>query len=105
MMPQLWAVDDALLKLDQLPAFARNLAKNVAKRTVKNIDLKSSAMTVAGAVRTATTPAQITALKDRLVRHPLFLGTLIDKAGSATAVVARLKKTNQHNVIETTARS
>ena len=49
------------------------------------------------------TPAQITALKDRLVRHPLFLGTLIDKAGSATAVVARLKKTNQHNVIETTA--
>ncbi len=103
MMPQLWAIDDALLALDRLPAFARNLAKNAAKRTVKNIDLKSSAMTVAGAVRAAATPAQISALKDRLVRHPLFLGTLIDKAGSATAVIARLRKTNQHNVIETTA--
>ena len=103
MMPQLWAIDDALLKLDQLPGFARNFAKNVAKRTVKNIDVKSSAMTVAGAVRAATTPGQLAALKDRLVSHPLFLGTLIDKAGTATAVIARLKKTNQHNVIETTA--
>jgi uncharacterized protein len=103
MMPQLWAIDDALLALDRLPAFARNFAKNTAKRTVKNKDLKLSSMSVAGAVRAATTPAQIAALKDRLVRHPLFLGTLIDKAATATAVIARLKKTNQHNVIETTA--
>jgi hypothetical protein len=103
MMPQLWAIDDALLALDRLPSFARNFAKNAAKRTVKNIDLKSSSMTVAGAVRAATTPEQRKALKDRLVRHPLFLGTLINSAGSATAVIARLKKTNQHNVISTTA--
>ena len=54
-MPLLWAIDDALLALDRLPAFARNFAKNAAKRTVKNIDLKSSSMTVAGAVRAAGT--------------------------------------------------
>ncbi len=102
-MPLVWAIDDALLALDRLPAFARSFAKNAAKRTVKNIDLKSSSMTVAGAVRAARTPAQLAALKDRLVHHPFFVGTVIDKAGAATAVIARLKKTNQHNVISTTA--
>jgi uncharacterized protein len=102
-MPLLWAIDDAMLALDRLPAFARNLAKNAARRTVKNIDLKSSSMTVAGAVRAARTPAQQAALKDRLTHHPLIVGTLIDKAAAATAVIVRLKKTAQHNVIGTTA--
>ena len=41
------------------------------------------------------------ALKDRLTRHPLFLGTLIDASGTTTAVVARLKKTHEHKVIAT----
>ena len=101
-MPLLWAIDDAMLALDRLPAFARNFAKNAAKRTVKNIDLKSGSMTVGGAVRAARTPAQLAAIKDRLTHHPLILGTLIDKAGAATAVIVRLKKTAQHNVIGTT---
>ncbi len=92
------------LALDRLPKLARNLALNAAKRAVKNVDLKTNAMTVAGAVRAATGdhPA-LAALKDRLTRHPLFLGTLIDATGTTTAVVARLKKTHQHNVIETVA--
>ena len=83
---------------------ARNLALNAAKRAVKNVDLKTNAMTVAGAVRAAaaTRPALAT-LKDRLTRHPLFLGTVIDATGTTTAVVVRLKKTHQHNVIETVA--
>jgi predicted RND superfamily exporter protein len=102
-MPLLWAIDDAMLALDRLPAFARNFAKNAARRTVKNIDLKSSTMTIAGAVRAARTPDQIAALKDRLTHHPLIVGTLIDKAAAATAVIVRLKKTAQHNVIGTTA--
>ena len=49
-MPLLWAIDDALLALDRLPAVARKFAMNAAKRSLKNIDLKSSSMTVAGAV-------------------------------------------------------
>jgi predicted RND superfamily exporter protein len=103
-MPLLWAIDDALLKLDRLPPFARNLALNAAKRAVKNVDLKTSSMTVAGAVRAASgDPSALNALKDRLTRHPLFLGTLIDASGTTTAVVVRLKKTHEHNVIETVA--
>ena len=103
-MPLLWAIDDALLALDRLPAIARNLALNAAKRSVKNVDLKTNAMTVGGAVRAAGGDASArSALKDRLTRHPLFLGTLIDASGTTTAVVARLKKTHQHNVIETVA--
>ena len=45
-MPLLWSIDDALLALDRLPALARNLASNAAKRAVKNVDLKTNAMTV-----------------------------------------------------------
>ena len=103
-MPLLWSIDDALLALDRLPGMARNLALNAAKRAVKNVDLKTNAMTVAGAVRAAAAdPAALAKLKDRLTRHPLFLGTVIDATGTTTAVVARLKKTHQHNVIETVA--
>ena len=103
-MPLLWSIDDALLTLDRLPRLARNMAFNAAKRAVKNVDPKTNAMTVAGAVRAASgEPSALAKLKDRLTRHPLFLGTVIDATGTTTAVVARLKKTHQHNVIETVA--
>ncbi len=103
-MPLLWAVDDALLALDRLPAIARKLAKNAAKQAIKNIDPKSSAMTVGGAVRAAAgDPRALVALKDRMTRHPLFLGTLIDASGTTTAVIVRLQKTDQHNVVVTSA--
>ena len=103
-MPLLWAIDDTLLALDRLPSFARNAALKAAKRAVEKVDLKTNAMTVNGAVKAAgTDPAALAVLKDRLTKHPIFLGTLIDSSGTATAVVARLRKTNQHNVIETVA--
>ena len=103
-MPVLWAIDDALLTLDRLPAVARKFALNAAKRSIKNIDMKSSSMTVAGAVRAAAgIPAALAALKDRLRRHPLVLGTMIDATGTTTALIARLRKTNEHNVIGTVA--
>jgi uncharacterized protein len=103
-MPLLWSIDDALLALDRLPKMARNLALNAAKRAVKNVDLKTSSMTVAGAVRAvAADQKALAALKDRLTKHPLFLGTLIDATGTTTSVIARMKKTHQHNVIETVA--
>jgi predicted RND superfamily exporter protein len=102
-MPMIWAIDDALLAMDRLPALARNLAKNAALRAIKNVDLKASGLTVAGAVRAAgSNPAALGAIKDRLTRHPLFLGSLIDSSGTTTAVVVRLKKTHEHNVIGTT---
>jgi uncharacterized protein len=101
-MPLLWAVDDALLALDRLPAMARNLALGAAKRTIANLDLKTNAMTVGGAVRASSGDASARrALAERLTRHPLFLGTLIDASGTTTAVVARLKKTHEHRVIAT----
>ena len=103
-MPLVWAVNDALLTLDRLPAAARRLALLAAKRAIKNVNLRNNAMTIAGAVRAAAGDRKaLEALKARLTRHPLFLGTLIDAAGATTAVVARLKKTDQHNVIETVA--
>lgn len=99
-MPLIWSLDDVLTTLDRLPKVARNLALNAAKRTIKNVDLKTNAMTVSGAVRGADTDA-LEKLGDRLAAHPLFRGTLIDATGRTTAVVVRLRKTHEHNVIET----
>ena len=95
-MPQLWAIDDALLALDRLPRFARNFAKNAAKRTVKNIDLKSSSMTVAGAVRAADdaraargpqgspgSPSAFSGNADRFRGHGHGRGRAIEKDKSA----------------------
>jgi len=99
-MPLAWALDDALLALDKLPAFARKAAMNAALRAVGDIDLKSNSLTVGGAVRGAD-PARLAAIRDRLVKNPLFVGTVIDRTGTATAVVARLRKTGDHDVVET----
>jgi uncharacterized protein len=101
-MPLLWAVDDALLALDRLPALARKFALGTAKRAIANLDMKAGALTVGGAVRAVAGDATArSAIKERLTRHPLFLGTVIDASGTTTAVVARLKKTHEHRVIET----
>jgi predicted RND superfamily exporter protein len=108
-MPLLWAVDDALLALDRLPAMARNIALNAAKRAIAHLDPggggsvpRPGAMTVGAAIRAAAgDPAARSALKERLTRHPLFLGTVIDASGTTTALVARLRKTHEHRVIDT----
>ncbi len=101
-MPLLWAVDDALLALDRMPAMLRAYALKKAKESVANLDLKTNAMTVGGALRASGGDASSrSAMRDRLTRHPLFLGTLIDASGTTTALVARLKKTQEHNVIAT----
>jgi uncharacterized protein len=101
-MPQLWAIDDALLALEKLPNGLRNVALEAAKIAAKNIDLKSNRFTVAGAVRAAGSDRKTLArLKERLTTHPLFLGTVIDRTGTATAIVVRLRKTQEHNVITT----
>ena len=56
-MPLVWSLDDILIALDRLPALARNVALNAARRTIKNVDLKTNALTVGGAVRAADPPA------------------------------------------------
>ena len=103
-MPLLWSIDDALLALDRLPGMARNLALSAAK-TGRQERRSENKRDDGGRSRTSRRgrSAALAKLKDRLTRHPLFLGTVIDAAGTTTAVVARLKKTHQHNVIETVA--
>ena len=41
--------------------------------------------------------------KERVMHHPLFLGTVVDATGTTTAVVVRLKKTAEHDVQKTVA--
>ncbi len=99
-MPLLWAIDDGLLTLEKLPALLHTTALNTLKRSIKNLDLKRNSLTVGGVVRTGDVKA-IAALRERLIRHPLFEGTVIDATGKTTAVVARLRKTGDHDVRET----
>jgi len=101
-MPLLWTVDDILLTLDRLPRLARDLALRTAKRNLKNVDPRSNTMMVGGAIRAADAEGRA-ALKARLIRHPLFRGTVLDEAGTTTAIVVRLTKTAEHDVMQTVA--
>ena len=53
-MPLLWAIDDVLIALDRLPGLRSGTRRwPRPSRAVKNVDLKTNAMTVSGAVRAA----------------------------------------------------
>ncbi len=100
-MPLVWKLDDALLAIEKLPAIARKMAINTAKSSLRGLNLKTSSMTVGGAIRAGTNEVDLQELKERLSRHPLFRGTLIDASGTSTAVVVRLRKTHEHDVQNT----
>ena len=102
-MPLLWKIDDSLLPIARAPAGARTFMMTLARKAVRGIDLKKNAMTVGGAIRSTTDAAAIQALRDRVTRHPLFRGTVVDASGKTTAVVVRLKKTGDHDVMKTIA--
>ena len=98
-MPLLWTLDDALIALDKLP-FGREAALRVVKENLGKLSGTSSPLTIGAAVRSGNSPAS-NDLRSRIVNHPLFRGTLIDATGTTTAVVARLRKSEQHDVKET----
>jgi predicted RND superfamily exporter protein len=105
-MPLLWAIDDLLARVATAPAFVRNSLLAAARKAAGGLDLKNSALTVAGAVRSASAAGDangLSSLRDRVTRHPLFVGTVVDATGRTTAVVSRLRKTGDHDVRRTVA--
>ena len=97
-MPLLWKVDDGLIAMDSMPGFARKLAQRTMREAIKNVDLSGgNALAVGGFVKSADAKG-LADLKARLTHHPLFLGTLIDSRAETTALVVRLKKTEDHDV-------
>jgi uncharacterized protein len=95
-MPVLWQLDDALLALERMPAFLRDRAVGLAKKNL------GSAPTIGAAIRSADGPGRA-ALRERMIKHPLFEGTVIDKQGEFTALVVRLKAPEEHDVKVTVA--
>jgi predicted RND superfamily exporter protein len=102
-MPLLWRLDDALIALDQLPKFAKGPAIRAIKDNLGKLGGSSSPLSIAAAIRSGDA-ASLADLKSRVIKHPLFRGTLIDATGNTTAVVARLKKTEKHDVKATIAK-
>ncbi len=97
-MPLLWKVDDGLIAMDAMPAFARNLAQRTMRQAIKNVDMTGgNAFTVGGYVRSAD-PRGLADLKERLTHHPLFVGTLIDPNAKGTALVVRLAATEDFSI-------
>ena len=97
-MPLLWKIDDGLIEMDKLPALLRSGAKRAMERAIGNMKMTgSAALSVGGAVRSADAKG-IADLRARLIKHPLFLGTLIDAEAKTTACVVRLRKNEEHDV-------
>jgi hypothetical protein len=102
-MPLLWKVDDGLIAMDAMPGFARNLALSAMRKAIKNVELTGgNALTVGGAVRSADARG-VADLRARLVKHPLFVGTLIDPKAEGTALVVRLKSSDEFGLKEVIA--
>jgi predicted RND superfamily exporter protein len=89
-MPVLWEIDDRLIALQKVPAFARKGLMRVLQGLVKSIDTTRGPLSIGGKVRTAD-EAGLAALKEKVTAHPLFRGTVIDASGTSTAVVVRLR--------------
>jgi len=103
-MPLLWSIDDTLLAVARAPSALRGMMLNAARKAAKSLDLKNNAFSVGGATRAADRAGDVkalAALKQRVTRHPLFEGTVVDASGLTTAVVVRLKKTGEHHVQRT----
>ena len=75
-MPLLWAVNDALLTLDRLPAMARNLAleRGEAGHRQPRPEVEHDDRRRGGPGHRGQRRRDLAALKERLTRHPLFLG-------------------------------
>ena len=99
-MPLLWKVDDGLLAMDKMPGFARNLALNAMRKAIKNVDLSGgNALTVGGSLKSADARG-VADLRAKLIKHPLFVGTLIDPKAEGTALVVRLKNSDEFGLKE-----
>jgi predicted RND superfamily exporter protein len=96
-MPLLWRLDDLLIQLDKLPAFARGPLLRTIKENLGKLAGASNPLTIGAAIRSGDA-ASLSDLRARVVKHPLFKGTLIDATGTTTAVVTRLKKTEDHDI-------
>ncbi|WZO98001.1 MMPL family transporter [Isosphaeraceae bacterium EP7] len=100
-MPVFWKIDEALVRLEGLPMFARNIAVAGLMRGVKGADLAGSPFTIGAAVRAGGDEKTRTLLRERITAHPLLLGTLVNSKATSTALVVRLRKTEEHDVIRT----
>lgn len=101
-MPLFWQIDDRLVDLVKLPAFARRLAVNAVRGSVATLAREDSPFTVGGAIRGAEGGA-LDALRAKVTSHPLLLDTLVTADGKTTALVVRLRPMEEQDPKATVA--
>jgi hypothetical protein len=114
-MPLLWKVDDSFLALNQVDVRIEQLGDSLAGRlaratrdrlwkalkdSIAASDATRSELSVGTAIRKATAEERAE-IGSKLTRHPLFQGTVIDATGTTTALIARLKAPEDHDVKQT----
>lgn len=98
-MPLLWQIDEALIAMQRLPAFLRDRALKTIRGQIESsgASLASNTLSIRSAIQAADESGR-KAIGERLVKHPLFVGTLIDRSANKTAIVVRLDKNDRHDV-------
>ncbi|MFO0960503.1 MAG: MMPL family transporter [Isosphaeraceae bacterium] len=113
-MPALWKVEENFLALNGVDQRIEKLGDTMAGRLAKSTRdrlwsaLKTRAaspnavggLSVAAQVRSAD-EAGLAEIADKLVRNPLYSGTVIGKDAKTTALVANLKAPDDHDVKRT----
>ncbi len=111
-MPALWKVEENFLALNKVDERLAKMGNSLLARGIRSTRdqlwerLKKSVagsgrilgdMSVGAQVRQADDD-DLPAMRERILKNPFYMGTVVDPTGKTTAVVARLKAPEEHDV-------
>lgn len=95
-IPPIWLLDDALERLDKMPALLRGPALSAAKRFAGNASGSSSGLSVATLLKSATGADQAS-LAERIRNHPFFERMFVSRDGKTASIIVQIKPPGEYD--------
>lgn len=95
-IPPIWLLDDALERLDKMPALLRGPALSAAKRFAGNASGSSSGLSVATLLKSATGADQAS-LAERIRNHPFFERMFVSRDGKTASIIIQIKPPGEYD--------
>ena len=96
-MPPLWSLDDAIERLEMVPALLRTPALNAAKRLAGAVPTDEAGGLTLASVMNATPADQQAALADRIRSHPFFERMLTSRDGRTASLIIQIKPPGEYD--------
>lgn len=96
-MPPLWTLDEAIEKLEMMPALLRAPALNAARKLAGAVPTDESGGLTLASVMKATPPDQQSALAERIRNHPFFERMLTSRDGRTVSLIVQIKPPGEYD--------